>query len=385
MTSSVAVGRQIGPAILTSFIGEGAVGVVWRGTHKTLGIEVAVKILKDDRLSHDHGWRARFHREAQIAARLNHQGVVRVLDFGEDGGHYFMIMELVDGISVEQWLTRQRAPVPEQTGARILMATAFALEAVHSEGIAHRDLKPANLLLTRKGQLKLADLGLAREHGSAHLTRDRVAVGTPSYMAPEVFSAGAQPDHRVDFYALGIIGYLLAFGRLPYTGSMPQIISGHLGGQADFHQATAWSGPAIQVIKELMAVDPQRRLVKASEVIVRLRSLSRPPGQVKRSPGDGSGSSHDLSQLGRFLDDAFAAHTSTVEGRTITHTSRGERRLVWIVLSVVVATVVIGWWLGRGGGRPTTTTAPTSYAAPPVAPPVAAPEAAPAPPTAPTP
>jgi serine/threonine protein kinase len=262
-----------------------------------------------------------------------------------------MVMEYVDGLSLEKWLLRQRGAIPEVTGLRILLATAFALSAAHAEGITHRDLKPSNLLLTKKGQLKLADLGLAREMGSAHLTRDRVAVGTPAYMAPESLTPGSTPDFRVDLYALGVMGYVLAFGKLPYNGDVTQVLAGHLRGNADFMCPTTWSGPAVQLVRRLLSVDPAKRPPHALSVVTTVRGFLAGTGRHRREAAQSSGSSSDITQLGRFLDGAFAAHTTTVEGRTITHTTRSERRLVWTVLAVVILIAGSGWWLSRGEAR----------------------------------
>jgi serine/threonine protein kinase len=214
--SEISSGQVLGNVRLDKFLGEGAMGVVYQGHHLTLGLNVAVKVLKmggENQVAHRYS--ERFRREAQMAARLNHPGIVRVLDFGEKDDIPYMVMELVDGYSFDEYLRRRNEPVNEVTVQRVLMAVANALISAHDEGIIHRDLKPANLLLTRKGVLKIADLGLAKEHGATALTREKVMVGSPAYMSPESLTPGVTPDSRCDLYSLGVIGYQLAFGQLP--------------------------------------------------------------------------------------------------------------------------------------------------------------------------
>ncbi len=374
----IAAGQVIGPARLDQFIGEGAMGVVYRGHHLSLGIDVAVKVLKPEVYSGDPRYRERFQREARLAARLNHPGIVRVLDFGEHaGGSTYLVMEFVDGYTLEEYLRRHQGPVPEQTGLRILAAVAAALGAAHDEGIVHRDLKPANLLINRKGQLKVADLGLAREDGSAALTKEHTAPGTPAYMAPECFQPDQPTDQRVDLYALGIIGYQLAYGRQPYSGPVTQIINGHLGGQADWSRPTAYSRRTVAIIRKLMAVDPSARYAIANAAQIELRTeMGTIPATSRAKIGAGDSS----SSIAKIFEGGLSATLSERDGRTIVHTTRSERLLVWLILAAVIVIATIGFLSYSHTGRATPPAAPVT--SPPIearaTPPLAAP-AAPAP------
>jgi len=349
----ITIGSVLGPARLERFLGEGNVGAVWKGRHQGLGLDVAVKTLKPDCFGgEDRHFRARFQREARLAARLNHPGIVRVLDFGEHDGIPYLIMEYVDGHTLEEYLRRQQAPVVEVTGLKILLATANALAAAHDDSVVHRDLKPANLLIDKRGRLKIADFGLARESGSAALTQDKVAVGSPYYMAPEIFQTGITPDHRIDIYALGVIGYQIAFGQLPYHGSISQVIHGHLGGNARWDLATTWSAPALALIRRLMHHDCNERPQTAHAIVAEIRRLAnKEVGKPARGTGSsanrnpvaiGSGSGELLGMV-RFLGGSLSSHTTQIHGRTITHTSARERLVVWAVLLTLVAVAVIGY------------------------------------------
>ncbi len=372
--STSLVGKTIGPADITQFIGEGAVGVVYRGTHRTLGIDVAVKVLKE----HHHGdsrRRERFANEARIAARLDHPGIVRVLDFGEHEGAPYLVMEYIDGHTLERYLSSRDGAVAETTGLRILLSVAAALTVAHQQGIVHRDLKPANLLLTRKGVLKIADLGLARQDEGPHLTAERMVVGTPAYLAPEALAPGGSVDARGDLYALGVMGYQLAFGRLPYSGTSTSMIRGHMAGSADWGLPTDWSKPALALVRRLMALRSEDRPENAAEVANECRRLLG-TGTVRRGTASGAGSgsgtgtgsrsrvsgSAEFAQLSQFLEERLGAHETRVGGRTIVHTSGSERKAVWLILAAVVAVVVVGVVM-FGGGRSAATAAshaPTS-------------------------
>jgi serine/threonine protein kinase len=369
--STSLVGKVIGPADITQFIGEGAVGVVYRGMHRTLGIDVAVKVLKE----HHHGdarRRERFANEARIAARLDHPGIVRVLDFGEHEGAPYLVMEYIDGHTLERYLSSRDGAVAETTGLRILLSVAAALTVAHQQGIVHRDLKPANLLLTRKGVLKIADLGLARQDEGPHLTAERMVVGTPAYLAPEALAPGGTIDARGDLYALGVIGYQLAFGRMPYSGTSTAMIRGHMAGSADWGLPTEWSKPALALVRRLMALRPEDRPESAAEVAGECRRLLG-TGTVRRGTASGSGSgsgsgsrgrvsgSAEFAQLSKFLEDRLGAHETRVGGRTIVHTSGSERKAVWLILAAVVAVVVVGVVM-FGGGRSAATVQHTAPA-----------------------
>lgn len=359
-------GQMIGKIRLDKKLGEGAAGVVFRGHHSTLGIDVAVKLLNLDRAQrNDPVYRERFKREAQIAARLSHPCIVRVIDFGEHEDTMYLVMDLVDGFSLSDYLERRQGPLEEKTVLKVLVAVASGLGVAHDAGITHRDLKPANILLDRKGQLKLADLGLARDDHADGLTRDRVTVGTPAYMAPEALTPSAKTDHRVDLYALGVIGYRMAFGERPYDGTIQQIIAGHIGGQAKWDRPTNCRPEVIDLIKKLMSHDADARHAKAADLIRDARSLlnetpsgstsaagsSPRVGERKPTEGEVSGSNPSVSRtveflsLVNYLEDRFAEKTSIRGGGQILHSTRHERILVWCMLVAVVGMACAGYLL----------------------------------------
>jgi serine/threonine protein kinase len=367
--SEISSGQILGNVRLDKFLGEGAMGVVYQGHHLTLGLNVAVKVLKIDNANGvAHRYTDRFRREAQLAARLNHPGIVRVLDFGDKDGVPYMVMELVDGFAFDEYLRRRNEPVTEATVQRVLLAVANALVTAHDEGIVHRDLKPANLLLNRKGVLKIADLGLAKEDGGAALTREKVMVGSPAYMAPESLTPGASVDYRCDLYSLGVIGYQLAFGQLPYNGSMVQVANGHLGGKASFNLPTTCGKPTVAIIQKLMQPHREQRYQHAREVVADLRRIitgvhnrgKTGSSGSSSSGGTGSGSgASDFRNIVGFLESRLGGTSSEVDGKKVVHTTTRERVLVWLMLAGMLTVAITGFVMFGGNGKPVAKSAPT--------------------------
>jgi tetratricopeptide (TPR) repeat protein/tRNA A-37 threonylcarbamoyl transferase component Bud32 len=211
--------RVAGRYDLREKLGEGAMSVVYRAVDGELGRDVAVKVLKENFLTHDTA-RQRFYREAQAMARLDHPNVVRVHDAGEDGSLMFLVLELVKGEPLARRLAD--APRDPRRAAVLLEKAARGVAHAHENGIIHRDLKPENILVTAEGEPKVADFGLAHRaaESATVLTRSGTVLGTPLYMAPEqVKGGGHEITPRTDVYALGAILYQALAGRPPHAGS----------------------------------------------------------------------------------------------------------------------------------------------------------------------
>jgi serine/threonine-protein kinase len=219
------IGRVLGGRYrLEERLGQGGMGTVYRALHTLMDKQVALKILRAE-MATDAEAVARFHREARSASRLDHDHCIRVMDFGQsDDGLLFLVMELLDGVSLGHVV--RRGPVPAARAAAIGVAVAEALAHAHEQGIIHRDLKPDNVFLARRSRgrelVKVLDFGLAKLIADAALgpsiTRDGTVFGTPEYMAPEQ-AEGEKLDGRTDVYALGIILYQLVTGDVPFRAS----------------------------------------------------------------------------------------------------------------------------------------------------------------------
>jgi nicotinamidase/pyrazinamidase len=211
---------SVGRCQLLSRIGEGGMGVVYLGRHRDLDLDVAVKFLHPH-LTQKRGTAERFLREARLAARLQSPGIVRVFDCGTTDGHYYIVMEYVNGQTLDAHLAERRT-LPVSRAIQIAEAVAQSLgEALDQIGLIHRDIKPGNILLTQSGQVKLADLGLAKvlaHEATTMPTAAGAAMGTPSYMSPEQFADASRVDHRADMFSLGATLYQMLAGRPPFRG-----------------------------------------------------------------------------------------------------------------------------------------------------------------------
>ncbi|MFK3729756.1 Stk1 family PASTA domain-containing Ser/Thr kinase [Streptomyces sp. NPDC088090] len=213
---------------LGSVLGRGGMAEVYLAQDTRLGRTVAVKTLRAD-LARDPSFQARFRREAQSAASLNHPAIVAVYDTGEDYvdgvSIPYIVMEYVDGSTLRELLHSGRKLLPERT-LEMTVGILQALEYSHRAGIVHRDIKPANVMLTRTGQVKVMDFGIARAMGDAGMTMTQTAavIGTAQYLSPEQ-AKGEQVDARSDLYSTGCLLYELLTVRPPFIGDSPVAVA----------------------------------------------------------------------------------------------------------------------------------------------------------------
>jgi serine/threonine-protein kinase len=214
--------------LVTRKLGQGGMGAVYEATHTQIGKKVAVKVLLE-KYAQREAIVARLRKEAQLASSIGNEHIIDITDIGNtDDGRTFVVMEYLDGESLAECLSREHE-LPEQRILRIASQAASALGAAHAKGIVHRDIKPENLfLLKRKDQdfVKVVDFGISKslrasgeEEEAQRLTQTGMVLGTPLYMSPEQARGDEDLDHRVDIYALGVIMYEAAVGRVPFAGT----------------------------------------------------------------------------------------------------------------------------------------------------------------------
>ncbi|HEX2717304.1 MAG TPA: serine/threonine-protein kinase [Gemmatimonadaceae bacterium] len=218
---------------LETEIGRGGMSVVYRARDRRLNRPVAIKVLPPE-LAYDPAIRTRFTREAQTSARLTHPHIVPIYDVGEREGIAYFVMSVVTGGNLAELLAREpRQPIAEVR--RLLCEIADALAYAHLRGVIHRDVKPDNILLEREsGRAMVTDFGIARAmEGGTRLTITGNAVGTPTYMSPEQAMGERELDGRSDIYSLGVLGYQMITGRVPFTaGNSMALLLKHVGEEA---------------------------------------------------------------------------------------------------------------------------------------------------------
>lgn len=289
-------------------LGRGGMGEVWRGEQLSLKRPVAIKVLRHE-MAGVASVAERFEREALILSRLDHPGVVRVIDFGRVEESLYLVMELVAGRTLESVL--QGGAIEPGRAARILGLACDALSAAHHAGVVHRDLKPDNLVLlgafppgsSQLGpsgappdeSLKILDFGIARilepQPDAKGLTTTGMVVGTPEYMAPEQ-ATGDPVDTRADLYALGVIGFRMLAGRPPFTGrSAREVLFAHVGAPVPpllLPGGRPAPEPLAGAIRRALAKEPGQRFATAAAMKSALAGASpaaSPPTGVTAGVG----------------------------------------------------------------------------------------------------
>lgn len=268
-------GQNLGGYQLDEEIGRGSMGIVYRGKQIALGREVAIKVLSRALVS-DVSYVARFIREAQIIAGLNHPNIVQIFDAGQQRNLLYFVMEYVQGPTLAS-LLHLDGIIPQYLAVEYAAQIADALDAAYQElHVIHRDIKPENLMLDRWGKIKVMDFGLARALGHQKITVAKTLVGSLYYASPEQVW-GQTLDNRSDIYALGVVLYEMVSGRRPFAGrTLPEltqaIISSPLQPPGRFNPELA---PELeQIILQAMARDRDERFEQASLVAQALRALS---------------------------------------------------------------------------------------------------------------
>ena len=353
---------------LDGIVGRGGMAEVFRARDIRLDRIVGVKTLRDD-LARDQTFQARFRREAQSAASLNHPSIVAVYDTGEDMvGNLpvpYIVMEFVDGRTLRDLLRDDRRLLPERA-AEITDGVLRALDYSHRNGIVHRDIKPGNVMLTRSGDVKVMDFGIARAVSDSQLTMTQTAqvIGTAQYLSPEQ-ARGERVDARSDLYSTGCLLYELLTGRPPFTGDSPVAIAyQHVKedpvppSQVD-PEVPPW---ADAIVLKAMQKDPADRYQSAGEMRNDIqRALS---GAPVAAPMLAAGYGAGTRRMGSAATQV-AGRTAAIppyrygpeDGGPDGPPQRQRRAWPWVVLATVVVVLIAAIFLvkyvtGNSGGVP---------------------------------
>ena len=309
------VGSTISHYKILSELGRGGMGVVYRAEDTKLERPVALKFLAAHAIE-DPENRARFLREAKAAARLDHPNICPVHEIDEADGQTFLAMAYLEGRTLKDKIAER--PLKLDEALDIAIQIAQGLKAAHEKEITHRDIKPANLMLTKEGQVRIMDFGLAQLAEGSKLTKTRTLLGTPAYMSPE--QAQRSPtDRRADVWSLGVVIYEMVTGRLPFEGEREQAVLYAIANEeAEPITALRVGVPTEldRLVGKAMAKRPGERYQHVDEMLVDLRSLRK-----ERESG---------------------------ASRAVPLARRGFRQKAWRAGAAVAAVVLVaaGVWLG---------------------------------------
>ena len=339
------IGQTLDHYRIESKLGEGGMGVVYKARDTSLGRTVAIKILSPDKISHP-GRKERLAQEAKAASALNHPNIVTVHDIRSEGGVDFIVMECVEGRTLEDWTGPRRLRISELLQYAIQIADALA--SAHAAGIVHRDLKPSNIMVTNEGRVKILDFGLAKlleteettPDGTTQtirdLTEEGIVAGTTAYMSPEQ-AEGRKLDARSDIFSFGTVLYEMLTGRRPFAGpSRAAILSGILRDDPKPPRETGASlSPEMEkVVLRCLRKSPSRRYQTMADLKVTLEDIQEESVSGEESPAIRKG------------------------------WSRGWSRAWAVVLTVVLAAAIFAWraWFSTRPAEAFRATALTTFA-----------------------
>ncbi|HXI03891.1 MAG TPA: serine/threonine-protein kinase, partial [Candidatus Saccharimonadales bacterium] len=277
-------GQMLAHYRLVGKIGEGGMGIVWKADDTKLGRQVAIKILPEI-FAADAERMARFSREAQVLAALNHPHVAAIYGLEEQGPLRGLVLELIDGETLAERIAR--GPVPVDEALRLAAQIAEAMEAAHETGTVHRDLKPANVKITEKGSVKVLDFGLAKAligdpaaspnstqspTITASPTQAGIILGTASYMSPEQ-ARGRPAGRRSDVWSFGVVLFeMLTGGRLFAGETITDVLAAVVRAEPEWEKLPAGTPPAVRrLLRRCLSKDPDRRLRDFGDVLLEIR------------------------------------------------------------------------------------------------------------------
>jgi predicted Ser/Thr protein kinase len=327
-------GQSIGDFQILRRLGQGGMGFVYLAEQRSLKRKVALKFLRAE-LAANPTALSRFRREAEAVARLNHLNIVQVYFINAEEAPYYMALEYVEGRNLREYLTKKGA-LDLPVALTVMRQVAAALQRAAESGIVHRDIKPENILLTRKGEVKVADFGLSRDLAGDQdltLTQPGMAMGTPLYMSPEQ-AQGNPLDPRSDIYSFGVTCYHMLAGQPPFRGKTAfEVALKHVNEAPPALAAVRPDLPValIDLVNRMMSKDPTARPQSGRDV---LRELSQPLGPATpANPFAGLDVMGSGSATGSAADAIGAGPVTAARPRPVVHKGRWAAGVLAVLLA----------------------------------------------------
>ncbi len=274
---------NLGPYIITDWIGQGGMGRVYKGTHQVLGRESAIKVLPQSKSTPEAI--ASFTREIRTQARLDHHNLVRAYDAGHDGNVHYLVTEYVPGTDLRR-LVRSQGPLTIQQAASIVRQAALALEYAHQRGLIHRDVKPGNILVTPDGVAKVSDLGLSAVMNEEDPRAGKI-VGTADYLSPEQIRTPLEVTTVADIYSLGCTLYYAITSKVPFPGGTTAEKARRQLEETPWHPRRFnpdLNEEFVEIIADMMEKEPATRIQSAAEVAARLETWAEDASPIPADP-----------------------------------------------------------------------------------------------------
>ncbi|NLK74373.1 MAG: Stk1 family PASTA domain-containing Ser/Thr kinase [Clostridiales bacterium] len=356
-------------------VGSGGMADVYKAKDQRLNRNVAIKILKPE-YANDKNFVKKFRGEAQSAAGLSHPNIVNVYDVSDDDGLHYIVMELVEGITLKRFIERKgKLEIKEAVGIAIQIAQG--LEAAHDNNIIHRDIKPQNIIISKEGKVKVTDFGIAKATNSNTITSN--AMGSVHYLSPEQ-ARGGYSDEKSDIYSLGVTLYEMLSGKVPFAGdNNVSVALLHIQGEATPLREFDPSIPISidKIVQKCMQKRPERRYHSASELIFDLKkSLTNPDGDFVEIPAYVANDSptinisDDLDKIknGTYLNDETIGSLKSPTGRVIVDDDEDDDLddvdskvekvfligsiITVIILAAIIIFLVVRFLIPSNGDRP---------------------------------
>ena len=330
-------------------LGSGGVADVYLAHDQVLDRDVALKMLNRSR-SQDDEFVERFRREARSAAALSHPNIVSIYDRGEDeNGSCYISMEYLPGGTLKDRISRKGRLSPK-VAAEVAVQIAEALTAAHERGVVHRDIKPQNVLVTRSGDVKVVDFGIARAESESSITRANLVLGTAAYMSPEQ-ATGGKVGPQSDLYSLGVVMYEMLTGEVPYRGDPVAVATKHVNAQPLPPKEIVPEIPRAlnDLIVRLLAKNPGERPASANVLAKEIQRSIREEFRPESSSSTRSTAPADSGKAEAKSPGAPRRRAPHLGGnRSAVHGSRGPELgdlVPWLLVVLFVVGVVLGGML----------------------------------------